>query len=83
MKLLLYLLRWQASTPILGVVTYLLVDQMGSIATAAIANVIGGLMFYRIDKLIFKDRNDRQDTTGVEGAGSGNASSPASSCSTR
>ena len=54
MKLLLYLLRWQASTPILSFVTYEMVERYGSLTSAIVANLIGGLIFYKIDKLIFK-----------------------------
>ena len=55
MKLfLLYLLRWQASTPILSLVIYLTIDKWGGLASTILANFIGGLIFYQIDKLIFK-----------------------------
>lgn len=54
MKLFLYLIRWQLSTPILAIVVYFLNDKLGSIITTAIANIIGGLIFYNIDKKIFK-----------------------------
>jgi len=53
-RLLLYLLRWQASTPILSLVTWLMIDNYGSIMSAIIANLIGGLIFYQIDKKIFR-----------------------------
>ena len=52
-KLLLYLARWQLSTPILAIVTMYTVDKIGSFYAAIIANLIGGLIFYKIDKLIF------------------------------
>lgn len=52
-KLLLYLCRWQLSTPILAIVTMYTVDKIGSFYSAIIANLIGGLIFYKIDKLIF------------------------------
>lgn len=48
----LYLFRWQCSTPILAVVIWLL--PFGSIVEAVIANLVGGLIFYWIDRLIFK-----------------------------
>lgn len=51
-----YLIRWQLSTPLLALITYLLVEDCGSIITAVIANLIGGLLFYKIDKQIFKKR---------------------------
>jgi hypothetical protein len=49
---LLYLFRWQCSTPILAVVIWLL--HFDSISEAIIANLIGGLLFYWVDRLIFK-----------------------------
>ena len=52
-KLLMYLLRWQLSTPILAIVLIILADQNKWVATV-IANLIGGLMFFPVDKLIFK-----------------------------
>lgn len=49
-KLILYLVRWQLSTPIL----YLAVKQLGvGIASTIVANLIGGLIFFWIDKYIF------------------------------
>lgn len=58
-KLLLYLLRWQASTPILSVVTYFLVTNYGALIAAIVANFIGGLIFYKIDKLIFSEKSTK------------------------
>jgi hypothetical protein len=52
---LLYLLRWQCSTPILALVIWLL--PFDSISEAVIANLIGGLMFYWIDRRIFGQVN--------------------------
>lgn len=54
MKLLMYLIRWQMSTPILAIVVYYLNNKFGSIITTIIANFIGGLIFYNVDKRIFK-----------------------------
>jgi hypothetical protein len=49
-KFLLYLLRWQLSTPILWIV----VKQMGtSVESTVLANLIGGSIFYWVDKFIF------------------------------
>jgi hypothetical protein len=48
----LYLLRWQASTPILAGVGILLAS-MGYIVAAIIANLIGGLIFFWVDQFIF------------------------------
>ncbi|MGA2104139.1 hypothetical protein [Methanoregula sp.] len=48
----LYLLRWQASTPILAGVGILLAG-MGYLVAAIIANLIGGLIFFWVDQFIF------------------------------
>ena len=48
----LYLLRWQASTPILAGVGIILVS-MGQLVAAIIANLIGGLIFFWVDQFIF------------------------------
>ena len=53
-KLLLYLLRWQLSTPILAVVVSMTINNMNSFYSTMIANLIGGLLFYNVDKFIFK-----------------------------
>lgn len=47
----LYLLRWQLSTPILAMCLYLL--NFNPIVNTIIANLIGGCLFYFIDKTIF------------------------------
>lgn len=51
-KYLLYLLRWQLSTPILAMVLYLL--NCNELLETIIANLIGGLIFFWVDKKIFK-----------------------------
>jgi hypothetical protein len=48
----LYLLRWQASTPLLAVVGILLAS-MGQWVAAIVANLIGGLIFFWVDQFIF------------------------------
>lgn len=52
-KYILYLLRWQASTPILAVVVGYFA-YLGEWYAAAIANLIGGLIFFWVDRLIFR-----------------------------
>ena len=52
-KFLLYLLRWQLSTPILALC--LLFLQFSTIVNTIIANLIGGCIFFWIDRLIFKE----------------------------
>ena len=49
-KFILYLIRWQLSTPILWIV----VKQLGvGIWSTVIANLIGGAIFFWVDKFIF------------------------------
>lgn len=51
-RYLLYLLRWQLSTPILALcVAYFI--SLGATWATIIANLIGGLLFFWVDRLIF------------------------------
>lgn len=52
-KYIFYLIRWQLSTPILAVVLILLSD-MNTLLATVIANLIGGLIFFWVDKFIFR-----------------------------
>lgn len=52
-KYLLYLLRWQLSTPVLAAVLALFADWPVIVSTI-IANLIGGLIFFWVDRWIFK-----------------------------
>ncbi|MDD1699609.1 MAG: hypothetical protein LUQ04_02320 [Methanoregula sp.] len=52
----LYLLRWQASTPILAGVGILLAS-MGQLVAAIVANLIGGLIFFWVDQFIFTSQS--------------------------
>lgn len=58
-KYFFYLIRWQLSTPILAVCVYLL-NPYGSLFATIVANLIGGLIFFWIDRYIF-DRFKRID----------------------
>ncbi|MFH0831903.1 MAG: hypothetical protein V1886_03520 [archaeon] len=52
-KFILYLVRWQLSTPIL----YLAVKQLGvGFWSTVIANLIGGMIFFWVDKFIFTSK---------------------------
>ena len=53
-KYLLYLGRWQLSTPILAIVLILMSSFNPTFATI-VANLIGGLIFFWIDKIIFRN----------------------------
>jgi hypothetical protein len=52
----LYLLRWQASTPILAGVGIILAS-MGQLVAAIVANLIGGLIFFWVDQFIFTSQS--------------------------
>lgn len=52
-KYVLYLLRWQLSTPVLAVVLIWLGD-VNTILATVLANLIGGLIFFWVDKFIFR-----------------------------
>ena len=50
-RLLLYLGRWQLSTPVLAAVVWAL--PWGSWVSAVLANLVGGLLFYGVDRRLF------------------------------
>jgi len=52
----LYLLRWQASTPLLAGVGILFAT-MGQLVAAIVANLIGGLIFFWVDQFIFTSQS--------------------------
>ena len=54
-KFLLYLLRWEASTPVLALCTFLLSARIGDFWAAFVANAIGAAIFFWVDKKIFKE----------------------------
>jgi hypothetical protein len=51
-----YLIRWQLSTPILAIALVYLAS-LGEFWATVIANLIGGLIFFWIDKLIFRKKS--------------------------
>lgn len=53
-KFLLYLIRWQLSTPILALCLSLF--HFNTLVNTIIANLIGGAIFYWVDKFIFKEK---------------------------
>lgn len=55
-RLALYLLRWQMSSPILALCIFFL--PFDDFTKTIVANLIGGLIFYKLDKLIFKHKNN-------------------------
>lgn len=52
----LYLIRWQLSTPVLWFVLILTSSIIGNFWATFVANLIGGLMFFWVDRLIFTHR---------------------------
>ena len=52
---ILYLLRWQITTPVVAICLSLFSNYGVTVATI-IANFIGGLIFFWIDKWIFKNK---------------------------
>ena len=51
----LYLVRWQLSTPILAVVLVVLASY-GELSATIVANFIGGLIFFWVDRFIFTSK---------------------------
>lgn len=49
------MVRWQLSTPILGIVTYWYTgnNPLDSLGSAFVANIIGSLIFFWVDLIIF------------------------------
>ena len=58
-KVLLYLMRWQLSTPILFVCVALL--PFDDLSKTIAANLIGGLIFYKVDQWIFSRKKTVAD----------------------
>ncbi len=56
-KYFLYLVRWQLSTPILSLVLWWL-SGMNVLLATIIANLIGGLIFFWVDRYIFRTISD-------------------------
>jgi hypothetical protein len=52
-KYALYLGRWQLSTPILAVFVVLFNAALGATVTTILANLVGGLIFFWVDRWIF------------------------------
>ena len=56
-RFILYLIRWQLSTPILALCLKFL--NFNTLVNTIIANLIGGIIFYWVDKYIFnKEHNN-------------------------
>lgn len=53
-RFILYLIRWQLSTPILWGVLKVMLPYTEELIATIIANLIGGCIFFWIDKWIFR-----------------------------
>lgn len=62
-KYLLYLVRWQLSTPLLALIMRHC-PVGGAMAKAVIANLMGGLLFFWVDRLIFKRKGKQHERMG-------------------
>jgi len=58
-KLFFYIIRWQLSTPILYICTSKI--PFDDITNVIIANLIGAIIFYPLDNLIFKIKKRREN----------------------
>lgn len=60
-RFILYLIRWQLSTPILALCLSVL--HFSTLINTIIANLIGGIIFFWVDKYIFNKENkdDRKE----------------------
>ena len=53
-KYALYLVRWQLSTPILAVCVAAFIATLGATGSTVLANLVGGLIFFWVDRWIFR-----------------------------
>lgn len=60
MKFILYLIRWQLSSPILAIAIVLFAG-LGTWWSTVLANLIGGCIFFFVDKIIF-EKLGKKDT---------------------
>lgn len=59
-RFLLYLLRWQLSTPILAGCLVLFAS-FGTTMATVLSNLIGGIIFFWVDRWIFKFKKPTAD----------------------
>jgi hypothetical protein len=60
-KLVKYMVRWQLSTPILAVIPFILYQYniTNFWLSAFVANLIGSLLFFKVDEIIFSKEISR------------------------
>jgi bacteriorhodopsin len=59
-KFIIYLIRWQLSTPILAI-TMVLLANFNTWAATILANLIGGCIFFFVDRIIFEKLSSNKD----------------------
>ena len=64
-KYILYLIRWQFSTPILAIFTGGIT--LESFQNSMLANLVGGLLFFWVDKLIFEKKKNIEEVCVTNG----------------
>lgn len=58
MRFVAYLIRWQLSTPVLALCMWLM-GGLDIILATVIVNLIGGCIFYFVDKKIFRGKDEK------------------------
>lgn len=58
-QFILYIFRWQFSTPILYLC--MLLPPLDNLLKTIIANLIGACIFFWVDNLIFKNKSEKSD----------------------
>lgn len=66
-RFLMYALRWQCSTPVLALCVWLI--PLSPLIKTIIANLIGSMIFYKVDKLIFRQRSNHESVHSREDYG--------------
>ena len=59
-KYIVYLFRWQLSTPILALIITMS-PVRNNLCNTIIANLVGGLLFFWIDRWIFNRKSDERE----------------------
>lgn len=57
-KYMVYLLRWQLSSPIIAGVSFLM-GERNPLLVAFVANLVGGLVFFWVDRRIFESQKNK------------------------
>ena len=61
---LIYALKWQMGSPLIAFILWVMANKAGSqnvLVNTIIANIVGAIIFYPVDKKIFKNRSDTDE----------------------